>query len=106
MAIERTDEGVVVELRGVDVYNPTTGEIRLGGTDYDGESFFVRHCYFLGEADPYARLKRSLRADIDEVAWAAPHSARSLPFPRPESGRIAIKVINNYGDEVLKTYDL
>lgn len=75
-------------------------------TDYDGESFFVRHGYFLGDSDPYARLKKALRADIDESAWAALYSTRSLPFPKPDSGRIAVKVINNYGDEVLKTYDI
>ena len=72
-------DGIVVEIRGVDVYNPTTGEIRSSGTgeialwmidtDYDDESFFVRHCYFTGGNDPYARLKRALKADIDEVAW-------------------------------------
>ena len=80
VAIEHTPDGVVVEIRGVDVYNPTTGEIRSSGTgeialwmidtDYDGESFFVRHCYFTGGNDPYARLKRALKADIDEAAWA------------------------------------
>jgi len=80
VAIERTPDGVVVEIRGVDVYNPTTGEIRSNGTgeialwmidtDYDGESFFVRRCYFTGGNDPYARLKKALKADIDEAAWA------------------------------------
>jgi adenine-specific DNA-methyltransferase len=116
VAIERTSDGMVVEIRGVDVYNPTTGEIRSSGTgeialwmidtDYDGESFFVRHCYFTGGNDPYARLKRALKADIDEVAWASLYSTRSRPFEPPSTGKIAVKVINQYGDEVLQVYDV
>jgi adenine-specific DNA-methyltransferase len=116
VAIERTPDGIVVEIRGVDVYNPTTGEIRSSGTgeialwmidtDYDGESFFVRHCYFTGGNDPYARLKRTLKADIDEAAWASLYSTRSRPFDPPQTGKIAVKVINHYGDEVLQIYDV
>ncbi len=116
VAIERTPDGVVVEIRGVDVYNPTTGEIRSSGTgevslwmidtDYDGESFFVRHCYFTGGNDPYARLKKALKADIDEAAWASLYTTRSRPFPPPTTGKIAVKVINHYGDEVLQVYDV
>jgi adenine-specific DNA-methyltransferase len=75
-------------------------------TDYDEESFFVRHAYFLGAKDPYDRLKRTLRAEIDAAAWATLHSATSRPFPKPRSGRIAVKVINHYGDEVLKVYSV
>ncbi len=73
-------------------------------TDYDGESFFVRHAYFLGAGDPYANLKRALRAEIDEEAWASLYRARSRPFDPPATGRIAVKVINHYGDGVLKVY--
>jgi adenine-specific DNA-methyltransferase len=115
--IGRTDEGVVVELLGVDVYDPTTGIIRSNDTseialwmidsDYDEESFFVRHCYFSGGGtDPYARLKRVLRAEIDEQAWDSLYGTRSRPFPPPKTGRIAIKVINHYGDEVLKVFEI
>lgn len=117
VTINRTSEGLVVEIRGVDVYNPTTGEIRSSDpseiamwmidTAYNEESFFVRHCYFTGGGvDPYARLKRALKAEIDEAAWASLYSTRSRPFPRPETGRIAVKVINHYGDEVLKVYEV
>jgi adenine-specific DNA-methyltransferase len=105
-----------VEIKGVDVYDPTTGEVRSNDTgqialwmidtDYDGESFFVRHCYFTGGQDPYARLKRALKADIDEDAWASLYRTTSRPFDRPTSGRIAVKVINDYGDEVLKIFSL
>jgi adenine-specific DNA-methyltransferase len=109
--------GWVVEIRGVDVYDPTTGNVRSNNpdeiamwmidTEYNGESFFVRHCYFSGGGiDPYARLKKALKADIDEEAWATLYSTRSRPFPRPETGRIAVKAINHYGDEVLKVIEV
>ena len=75
-------------------------------TDYDGESFFVRHCYFTGGQDPYKRLSKALRADIDEEAWASLYDTVSRPFPKPSTGRIAVKVINDYGDEVVKVYEV
>lgn len=111
--VRHTDAGYVVEIKGVDVYDPTTGEVRSNNpdeiamwmidTEYNGESFFVRHCYFSGGGnDPYRRLKAALRADIDEAAWSTLYSTRSRPFRMPESGRIAVKAINHYGDEVLK----
>lgn len=114
--ITQTSDGYVVDLRGVDVYDPTTGEIRSSDTsqialwmidtDYDGESFFVRHCYFTGGNDPYKRLKTALKADIDEDAWASLYQTVSRPFPAPSSGnRIAVKVINDYGDEVMKVFE-
>ena len=116
IAVKVEDGEVVVELRGVDVYDPTTGDVRsdatdqvalrMVDTDYDGESFFVRHCYFTGGQDPYARLKKALKADIDEDAWASLYRTTSRPFPIPTTGRIAVKVINDYGDEVLKVYEV
>ena len=105
-------EQFVVTIKGLDVYDPTTGAIRNSSTDdiacwfidtdYNGESFFVRHAYFTGADEPYEKLKRTLRADIDEGAWASLYSTESRPFKKPESGKIAVKVINHYGDEVLK----
>jgi len=73
-------------------------------TDYNGESFFVRHAYFTGADEPYEKLKNALRAEIDESAWSALYSTTSRPFARPASGKIALKVINHYGDEVLKVF--
>ena len=117
MALQKVkgDDGqvqFVVELKGLDVYDPTTGEVRASSTDeiacwfidtdYNGESFFVRHAYFTGAGEPYERLKRALRAEIDEAAWAALYTTRSRPFATPPTGKIAVKVINHYGDEVLK----
>lgn len=115
--IQPTPDGLVVDIRGIDVYDPTTGQIRsddpssialwMIDTAYNGESFFVRHCYFSGAGnDPYARLKRALKADIDEAAWDTLYTSRSRPFPKPDTGRIAVKAINHYGDEVLKIYDV
>jgi adenine-specific DNA-methyltransferase len=109
------DGQLQVEIRGLDTYNPTTGEVRSDSTDdiacwfidtdYDEQHFFVRHAYFLGGDDPYAKIKRALRADIDEAAWSSLYSTTSRSFPRPSTGKIAIKVINHYGDEVLKAFE-
>ncbi|HSW43575.1 MAG TPA: hypothetical protein VLM76_13800 [Patescibacteria group bacterium] len=106
------DGELQVEIHGLDVYDPTTGVVRSNSTDdiacwfidtaYDDQQSFVRHAYFLGADDPYDKLRRALRADIDEAAWASLASAVSRPFPRPSSNRIAVKVINHYGDEILK----
>ena len=110
------DGQLTVQVKGLDVYDPTTGEIRSSSTDdiacwfidtnYDGESFFVRHAYFTGAGEPYDKLKRALRAEIDEAAWSELYSTVSRPFDKPETGKIAIKVINHYGDEVLKVYEV
>jgi adenine-specific DNA-methyltransferase len=112
----QTNGKLVVEIKGVDIYDPTTGQIRNSSTDdiacwfidtdYNGESFFVRHAYFTGADEPYEKLKRALRAEIDEAAWQTLYSTTSRPFDRPKTGKIAIKVINHYGDEVLKVYDV
>ncbi len=114
--IRPIDDRFVLELKGVDVYDPTTGEIRSTGpeqvalwmidSNYDGESFFVRHCYFTGGKDPYNQLRRVLRAEIDEDAWQALYRTSSLPFMSPESGQIAVKAINQYGDEVVKVIEI
>jgi adenine-specific DNA-methyltransferase len=106
---------VRVKIKGVDVFHPQTGEIDSGGpdtialwfidTDYNEESFFVRHAYFLGAStDPYKALKTTLRAEIDEEAWASLNRDTSRPFPKPASRRIAVKVINHLGDEVMKVF--
>jgi len=72
--------------------------------EHHEESFFVRHAYFLGANDPYSALKTTLKAEIDEEAWTTLHSDTSRPFRKPQSGRIAIKVINHLGDEVMKIF--
>lgn len=115
--IDRTPEGKVeVEVRGVDVYDPTTGEIRSDDTDaiacwfidtnYNAESFFVRDAYFTGANDPYKRLRQALKAEIDEEAWSSLYRTRSRPFDPPATKTIAVKIINHHGDEILKTYQV
>jgi adenine-specific DNA-methyltransferase len=117
--VEILDNGgleIRVKVNGVDVFDPNTGDIRSNDTkgiaawfidtDYNEESFFVRHAYFLGANDPYKSLKTALQAEIDEDAWATLYSDTSRPFERPESGRIAVKVINHFGDEVMKMFRL
>jgi len=111
---KRKDGKLEVEIRGVDVYDPTTQEIRSDSTGdiacwfidtaYNGESFFVRHAYFTGADEPYEKLKRALRVEIDDAAWSALYSTTSRPFDRPKTGKIAVKVINHFGDEVLKVF--
>jgi len=103
-----------VFVHGVDVFHPNTGEIRSDSTDgiacwfidtdYNAESFFVRHSYFLGANDPYKALKTTLKAEINREAWESLHSDTSRPFEKPASGRIAVKVINHLGDEVMKVF--
>jgi adenine-specific DNA-methyltransferase len=105
-----------VKVNGVDVFKPQTGEVISDNadgiacwfidTDYNEESFFVRHAYFLGANDPYSALKTTLRAEIDPEAWSTLHSDTSRPFAKPTSGRIAIKVINHLGDEVMKVFSV
>jgi adenine-specific DNA-methyltransferase len=103
-----------VKVNGVDVFHPNTGEVRSDGaegiacwfvdTNYNEESFFVRHAYFLGANDPYSALKTTLKAEVNQEAWETLHSDISRPFDKPKSGRIAVKVINHLGDEVMKVF--
>lgn len=105
---------IQVKVNGVDVFHPQTGEVRSDGpegiacwfidTDYNEESFFVRHAYFLGASDPYKAIKATLKVEINEETWATLRSETSRPFAKPKSGRIAVKVINHLGDEVMKVF--
>jgi adenine-specific DNA-methyltransferase len=114
--IREMDGKVRVKIKGVDVFKPQTGEVVSNGpdeiacwfvdTDYNEESFFVRHAYFLGANDPYSALKTTLRAEIDADAWESLHSDTSRPFEKPKNGRIAVKVINHLGDEVMKVFQV
>ena len=108
---------VRVAIKGMDIFDPTTGEVRSSGgsdlrndiaawfidDDYDEESFFVRQAYFLGD-DPYESLRRTLKAEIHDDVWSELASTTSRPFPRPPNGLICVKVINHFGDEVQKVF--
>jgi len=113
--IDQVEDGqILVKIHGIDVFHPQSGEVRSSSpdeiacwfidTDYNEESFFVRHAYFLGASDPYKSLKTTLKAEIDEEAWESLYSDTSRPFDKPKSGRIAVKVINHLGDEVMKVF--
>ena len=114
--LKDADGRLRVRIKGIDVFHPSTGEIESGGpdtiavwfidTDYNEESFFVRHAYFLGASDPYKALRTTLKAEIDADAWASLNSDTSRPFDLPSSGRIAVKVINHLGDEVMKVFSV
>jgi adenine-specific DNA-methyltransferase len=114
--LEQVEGKLVVRLIGVDIFDPTTGEIRSSkpeeiacwfiDDDYNEESFFVRQAYFTGWDDPYNKLKRTLRAEVDADAWETLYRSESVPFPKPKGGRIAVKVINDYGDEVMKVFEV
>jgi adenine-specific DNA-methyltransferase len=117
ISILDTEDGKVqIKVNGVDVFHPQTGEVRSDGpegiacwfidTDYNEESFFVRHAYFLGANDPYGALKTTLKAEINAEAWASLNSDISRPFGKPKNGRIAVKVINHLGDEVMKIFKI
>lgn len=109
-----TDPWTQVTIFGVDIFDPNTGEIRSDDTkgiaawfvdtNYNEESFFVRHAYFLGANDPYKSLKTALQAEIDKEAWETLYRDVSRPFARPATGKIAVKVINHFGDEVMKVF--
>ena len=114
--IEDADRKLRVKINGVDVFKPQTGEVVSDGadgiacwfidTDYNEESFFVRHAYFLGAGDPYGSLKTTLKAEIDAEVWSTLNSDTSRPFEKPRNGRIAVKAINHLGDEVMKVFRL
>ncbi len=118
--VKETNDGVVVEVMGVDIYDPVKSEIRSSGsgdpeheiaawfidTNYNGDAFFVTHAYFLGADKPYEKLKKALKADINEEVWEELYSTVSRPFPKPKTGKIAVKVINHYGDEVMRIMEI
>ena len=112
--VEHEDDTISMKLLGVDVYDPKKGLVHSDTPDdiacwfidtaYTGEAFFVRHAYFTGADEPYKQLQRALNSEIDAEAWEALYRTESLPFAKPECGKIAVKVINHYGDEVMKEY--
>lgn len=118
--VKEKKDGVTVEVKGVDVYDPVKGEIRSSGdgdpehdiaawfidTNYNGEAFFISHAYFLGGNKPYEKLQKALKADIPEEVWEELYSTVSRAFPKPKTGKIAVKVINHYGDEVMKVLQI
>jgi adenine-specific DNA-methyltransferase len=116
ISLDVNKEGVAVELLGVDIYDPTTGQVRSSSideiacwfidTNYNEESFFVRHAYFTGSDKPMEKLQRAMKSEINEEAWSSIYGNISRRFEKPSTNKIAIKVINHYGDEVLKVFEV
>ena len=112
--ITEADGQLRVKIKGVDVFKPQLGKVESSNTDeiacwfidtdYNEESFFVRHAYFLGANGPYDSLKKTLKAEVDKEAWESLNSDTSRPFSKPKSKRIAVKVINHLGDEVMRVF--
>ena len=112
IAVQEDGDKLTVTLQKLYTFRPSTGAVEATDaddiacwfidTDYNEESFFVRHAYFPAADVPYKALKTTLKADIDEEAWETLKRTTSRPFARPTSGRIAVKVINHLGDEVMK----
>lgn len=113
---DEKDGKISVEVKGVDVYDAIHGDIRSSSVDdiacwfidtnYNEEAFFVTHAYFTGAEKPYDKLKKALRAEINEEVWESLYTAKSRPFIKPKTGKIAIKVINHFGDEVMKIKEI
>ncbi|MBM3179574.1 MAG: site-specific DNA-methyltransferase [Chloroflexi bacterium] len=120
LKVTENKDGIVVEVLGLDVYDPVKSELRSSGsgnlehdiaawfidTNYNGEAFFVTHAYFLGADKPFEKLKKALKADINEDLWNELYSTKSRSFPKPKTGKIAVKVINHFGDEVMKVVEV
>jgi adenine-specific DNA-methyltransferase len=106
----------VAELRGVDTYDPTTGEVKSSrgrdvaawflDHDYDGRTFCVCQAFFPGGDNPWAKLGRALRGVIDEEAFARMRGTKSAPFRPGDHNRVAVKVIDFRGNEVIKVVEL
>ncbi len=112
----KTDGTYVVELRGVDIYDPLTGEVHSTrgenvaawflDTDYDGKTFKISQAFFPGDPDAWEKLQRALKAQIDPEAFEMMRGTVSFPFTPGEHGRIAVKVIDFRGNEVVRVVSL
>jgi very-short-patch-repair endonuclease len=106
----------IVELRGVDIYDPLTGEVHSErgknvaawflDTDYDGKTFKIAQAFFPGDPDAWEKLQRALKAQIDPEAFERMRGTNSFPFTPGEHNRIAVKVIDFRGNEVVRVVKL
>ena len=112
----KEDGTFVVELRGVDIYDPLTGEVHsVSGkevaawfldTDYDGKTFHICQAFFPGDPDAWEKLQRALKAQIDPEVFERMRGTVSFPFKPGEHKRIAVKVIDFRGNEVMRVMPL
>ncbi|WP_375204243.1 site-specific DNA-methyltransferase [Hyphococcus sp.] len=115
---KRKDDHWEVEVHGFDYFNPKTGEIESGGTkqiamwsldtDYDQRSL-MPHQVFFPMADAkggWNRLKKTIRAELDEDLLDQFHGTISLPFEAGDNKRVAVKIVDDRGIESLKIVSL
>jgi adenine-specific DNA-methyltransferase len=115
--VEKQKDGTcVVQLRGVDIYDPLTGKVHSTrgedvaawflDTDYDGKTFHICQAFFPGDANAWDKLQRALKAQIDAEAFERMRGTVSFPFQPGEHRRIAVKVIDFRGNEVVRVIPL
>ena len=115
--LERQKDGsYIVELRGVDIYDPLTGETQHArgtdvaawflDTDYDGMTFHICQAFFPGDANAWDKLQRALRTQIAPETFELMRSTISFPFKPGKHKRIAAKVIDFRGNEVVRVIPL
>lgn len=115
--VEDAGNGMITaEVLGYDTYNPGTGNVEPGGakhiacwmidSDYDGNSFYARRIHFpIGGDKQIERLKRHLGKNLDQEAWNAMLSHKSMPFKRPKTGRIAVRIVTVTHTEMTAVID-
>jgi len=110
------DDTYVVELAGVDIYDPLTGKAESTrgedaaawflDTDYDGMTFHICQAFFPGDKDAWDKLQRALKAQIEPETFELMRGTKSFPFQPGKHKRIAVKVIDFRGNEVPRVMEL
>jgi adenine-specific DNA-methyltransferase len=107
-----------VEVHGFDYFNTKSGELESGGkgkiavwlldTDYDERSLFPRQVFFplSGKGEGWEKLKKNIRAELDESLLDKFHGTKSLPFEAGENRKVAVKIVDDRGIESLKIISL
>ena len=121
LTVLRTADGKLrVRVDGLDVYNSNTGQVEPGDsrrascmmvdTDFNGASFYARRVNFPNVAKGYAKMIERMRSDfsrdIDDAKWEMMKSDTTVPFARPESGLISVKIVDHTGTAHEKVIDL
>lgn len=114
--VDAPSDTYTVELRGVDIYDPLTGEVHSTrgedvaawflDTDYDGKTFHICQAFFPGDPEAWEKLQRALKAQIDPEVCERMRGTVSFPFQPGENRRIAVKVIDFRGNEVVRVIKL
>jgi adenine-specific DNA-methyltransferase len=115
---QQKDGRYVVEVNGFDYFDTTTGELKSGGKkniaawsldiDYDERSLFPRQVFFpmAGAKDGWYKLKKDIKAELDESKLDKLHGTVSLPFEAGPNRKVAVKIVDDRGIESLKVIAL